>query len=447
MDNMSVPKVVKWPFFLADVVLLAFAGWALNHLNAPPGAAMVLACALAVGLAGVLSVLPFILEYRAALRLMESDHLHDTVSKIQQVEQLAGRIDNATAQWQTAHELAQKTTATASDITARITSETKAFTAFFEKTQDAEKSRMQLEIEKMRRAEGEFLQVITALLDHVFALHQAGSRSGQPHLIEQLDHFQAACRDLARRVGLVPFVPEPNEPFNEQAHQPVDRQSEVPAGARVVAVMATGYTYQGQLLRRALVTVATPGENEPGTVAHSFAPVEASATVQEAAPADASAPQAAPAESAPAAESSVMSAPDEESVEIAPAPEEAPAAPVESAQSEPAPAISEAGGSVPRTEANESEFAPQAQEEAQPVLEAPAVPDGTVISPATPEPVVAPLEEVVAPENTQMPAPENVPVEQEFPGIAVENPAEKTETPKPARRSSKSRPPQEQELF
>jgi molecular chaperone GrpE (heat shock protein) len=446
MDNMSVPKVVKWPFFLADVVLLAFAGWALSHLGTPPGAAMVLACIFAAGLGGVLSVLPFLLEYRAVLRLSETDRLHDTVSTIQQVEQLAGRIDKATANWQTAHELAQKTATTANDIAGRMAAETKAFTAFFEKAQDAEKSRMQLEIDKMRRAEGEFLQVITALLDHVFALHQAGSRSGQPHLIEQLDHFQAACRDLARRVGLVPFVPELNEPFNEQAHQPADRQSAPPAGARVVEVMATGYTYQGQLLRRALVSLAAPGENEPGTVTHSFAPVETFTTTQETAPADAPAPQTAPAELAVAAESSVMSAADEEAVEIARAPEEAPAAPVESAQSEPAPAISEGGVSAPRTEANESDLASQAQEEAQPVLEAPAVPAETVISPVTPEQVVAPVEEVVAPEDTEASAPENTPVEQEFPGIAVD-PVEKPETPKPARRPSRPRPPQEQELF
>lgn len=394
---MSVPKVAKWPFFLADLVLLYFAMVAMNHLGTPPGAAMVLVFVLAVALAGVLSVLPFLLEYRAALRLMESSNLDDAVSRIQQVEQLAGRIDRATSHWQTAHQLAEKTTATAGEIAARMAVEGRAFAEFMEKSQDAEKSRMRLEIEKMRRSEGEYLQIVTALLDHVFALQQAGARSGQPHLIEQLGHFQAACCDLTRRIGLVPFVPAINEPFNAEAHQPVDRQSDIPAGARIVQIAATGYTYQGQLLRRALVVVAAPGENDPETMTHSFAPVEATieAPIQEAAP-----------------EPSRMPATDEEAYEVPPALE--------------------------------------AHEEAQPAqqsLAATEVPVEDVLLPVTPDPVVTPVEEAPAPEHAQTPPPGSMPAEQELPIAAAEDPTEPSENRKPARRPSRPRPPMEQELF
>jgi len=432
MDNMSVPKVAKWPFFLADVVLLAFAGWAMNRLSAPPAAAMVLVCALAVALAGVLSVLPFLLEYRAALRLTDTDNLRDAVSRIQQVEQLAARIDLATSHWQTAHQLAEKTTATAAEIAARITMESKAFTAFLEKSQDAEKSRMRLEIEKMRRSEGEYLQIVTGLLDHVFALQQAGARSGQPHLIEQLGHFQAACCDLTRRIGLAPFVPELQEPYNAEVHQPVDRQSDVPPGARVVQVAATGYTYQGQLLRRALVVLAAPGENDPGTVTQSFAPVEApmeasiEASLQTPAPEGTSLP--------PATAEPLMPSTDEEAYEVPPAPEEGPVDPPvqesEPPQSEPAPATED------HEEAQPSESSLEA-------LEAPA----EALPPAEPEPVLTPVEENPASENAAAPPPESDPVEQDPPPVAAELPAEKPETPKPTRRPSRPRPPMEQELF
>jgi molecular chaperone GrpE (heat shock protein) len=93
------------------------------------------------------------------------------------------------------------------------------------------------------------------MLDHVYALAQAGIRSGQPALLEQLSHFQDACRDVARRVGLVPFAPAAGEPFNPEAHQLAEGQPQPPAGARVSETIATGYTYQGQLVRAALVNL------------------------------------------------------------------------------------------------------------------------------------------------------------------------------------------------
>ncbi len=431
MDNMSVPKIAKWPFFLADLVLLYFAMVAMNHLGTPPGAVMVLVFILAVALAGILSVLPFLLEYRAALRLAESENLDDAVARIQQIEQLAARIDLATSHWQTAHQLAEKTASTAGDIATRMATETRAFTAFMEKSQDAEKSRMRLEIEKMHRAEGESLQIITGLLDHVFALQQAGARSGQPHLIEQLSHFQAACCDLARRIGLVPFVPEPNEPFNAEAHQTVDRQTAIPADTRIAQVVATGYTFQGQLLRRALVVLAVPGENDPGTITHSFAPVEApiEAPLQAPAPAGTSFP--------PSTAEPLMPSTDEEAYEVPPAPDEGPVDPPvqepEPAHSEPAPANVEPVMPVNDQEAFEVPPAPEPHEEAQPSSNAPD-PD-------------APAEEATAPENTQASAPAQAPVELEFPAIAAELPPEQADAPKPPRRPARQRPPSEQELF
>jgi molecular chaperone GrpE (heat shock protein) len=106
------------------------------------------------------------------------------------------------------------------------------------------------------------------MLDHVHALHQAGVRSGQPSLREQLSHFQSACREIARRVGLVPFEANGDDPFDEKVHQLVEPDDQPLDQARVVETVAAGYTFQGQLLRRSLVRVkataapATP-EEEP----------------------------------------------------------------------------------------------------------------------------------------------------------------------------------------
>ena len=62
-----------------------------------------------------------------------------------------------------------------------------------------------------------------------------------------------ACRDAARRVGLTPFAPNEGEPFDAERHQLVEEGAAAPAEAVVAETIATGYTYQGRLVRPALV--------------------------------------------------------------------------------------------------------------------------------------------------------------------------------------------------
>ena len=97
------------------------------------------------------------------------------------------------------------------------------------------------------------MQVLVRILDHVYALNQGALRSGQPNLVAQLGSFQNACRDAARRVGLTPFVAKDSEPFDAQRHQLVEGDTQPFAGAVVRETIASGYTFQGKLLRPALV--------------------------------------------------------------------------------------------------------------------------------------------------------------------------------------------------
>jgi molecular chaperone GrpE (heat shock protein) len=95
--------------------------------------------------------------------------------------------------------------------------------------------------------------MLVRIFDHIFALHAAAARSGQPKLADQITHFQNACRGTVRRIGLTPFAAEPDEPFVAERHQVADSKQKPPAGAVVAETIGSGYTFQGKLLRPAIV--------------------------------------------------------------------------------------------------------------------------------------------------------------------------------------------------
>ena len=250
-------KLPKPPFLAGDAALLLTACFIYSQSKKPLGTAEIFFITVCCALGAMLLAAPYLLEYRALVRLAESDSLTTTVEQINGLEEIAGRISGATAQWQTVQEQSAKTAGAAREIAERMTAEAAAFGEFLQKANDGEKANLRLEIEKLRRAEGDWLQIIVRMLDHVYALHRAAIHSGQAGLIEQLGNFQSACRDVARRIGLAPFVPRPGETFDSKTHQLADPKTAGKDGAPIAEVVATGYTYQGRLLRPPLVTLQT----------------------------------------------------------------------------------------------------------------------------------------------------------------------------------------------
>jgi molecular chaperone GrpE (heat shock protein) len=257
MSEPTVPTLAKWPFLLADLLFFGLAAAIVQLSNHPIGVWQIFFCIICVGAGAWLSITPFLQEYGAAVKLAETSALTDTVAQINNIGRVGSQIEQATAHWQTAQEQSNKTVAAAHEIAQRVAAEAKAFAEFLQKANDSEKANLRLEIEKLRRSEGDWLQLVVRLLDHVHALHQAGVRSGQPKVIEQLTQFQNACRDVARRVGLVPFCATAGEPFDGKLHQVADSEIDPPAHATIADTLATGFTFQGQLIRRALVTLQT----------------------------------------------------------------------------------------------------------------------------------------------------------------------------------------------
>ncbi len=245
--------VPKWPFLLGDALLLAAAYFLIQQAPHPIGRWEIVTASACVALGAVFGALPFILDYRAIVKIIEAGALGSISEKIQNLEKLAAQINAATNEWTNAQTQAEKTAAGAKEISDKMAVEVREFSEFMRKMNDSEKAALRLEVEKFRRGEGEWLQVLVRILDHVFQLNAAAARSGQPKLAEQIAGFQNACRDAARRIGLVPFTAEPDEPFDATRHQAVGTEEKPPADAVVAETVGAGFTFQGRLLRPALV--------------------------------------------------------------------------------------------------------------------------------------------------------------------------------------------------
>jgi molecular chaperone GrpE (heat shock protein) len=259
MKEVSEWKVPKWPFLVANSALLAIAGVVIYRAAHPISLWEMMAAIACVALGAWLGCLPFLLEYRATVKLIDANALTTVAAQLQNLKAYSAQIATATDQWARVQEVtkgsAEKTVAAANEISERMATEVRDFNEFQKKMNDAEKGALRLEVEKLRRAEGEWLQVVARILDHIFALHHAAVRSGQQELAEQIGQFQNACRDAARRVGITPFAVEAGEPFDKE-RQRAHGVENPPVPAAVAETLAPGLTFQGRLIRPALVRLA-----------------------------------------------------------------------------------------------------------------------------------------------------------------------------------------------
>jgi molecular chaperone GrpE (heat shock protein) len=253
MSN-AKPPLPLWPFIVVDALFLGLAALLLkvgHHPLSWQEAGLLVLC----GVLGSWSfVTPFLRRNADEQALSQAKLLAEATSQIQKLDQLAGQISGATNQWLELQSHTTQAAASAKEVAERMEAEAKAFTEFMQRASETEKAHLRLEVEKLRRAEGERLQIIIHILDHVFALFQAARRSGQPALVEQIGQFQNACREATRRIGLAQTAGQEGEAYDPQLHQLPENTSAV-ENALVADTLAAGYTYQGQLLRRPVVAL------------------------------------------------------------------------------------------------------------------------------------------------------------------------------------------------
>jgi molecular chaperone GrpE (heat shock protein) len=270
MGYQTEVKLPKWPFFLGNAILLALAGLMTGHGGKTASGHWDAIFVATCGVIGVvISSAPYLLEYFAAVRLVETGALVSTVQEIRNLELVAVQINAATARWQVVQEHSTNSVTAAKEIAEKMGAEAAAFSEFLQKSNDSERANLRLEVEKLRRMENEWLQVIVRMLDHVYALYRAAERSGQAGLVQQLARFQESCRDVARRIGLMALEAKPGELFDRELHHAPEVAEENLAGAKIRDTLATGYTYQGRRVRPVLVELegqagegAEPGDRE-----------------------------------------------------------------------------------------------------------------------------------------------------------------------------------------
>jgi molecular chaperone GrpE (heat shock protein) len=257
MNDVANWKVPKWPFLLGNALLLVFAYFIVSKSRHPISSWEIIACFATATIGVLIGIFPFYLDYRAMGKALEINALGTVTEKIQKLDTISAQINAVTNRWETIQETlkaeAEKTSTAAKQIADQMAGEACQFTESMQKMNDSEKVALRLEVEKMHRGETEWLQVLVRILDHVFALHTAAVRTGDPKFAEPITNFQNACRDIAHRIGLTPFVAEPDEPFNAERHQVAGADSVAPENAFVAETVGTGFTFQGQFLRPAIV--------------------------------------------------------------------------------------------------------------------------------------------------------------------------------------------------
>lgn len=266
----------KAPFVVTDLVLILTAIGILTFAQHPLSASAVWTITLLVASGAWIAVIPWILEHRAKSRLSELEGLTDVQESIRKMNTFSDGVNSALLSLSNIQQIAQASAERAAEAEEKIAQYGQDFEERISRAAQYEKSTFQLEIDKLRRIEKEWVASASGMLDHILALASAGIHSGKPEIAEQMKRFRAACLDIASRAGIQPYMPAPTEHYDPEKHTVPTDAPPPETAARIIRVLAPGFLYQGQLTRKALILTegmeAAAGEPAGAQgVTHSFA--------------------------------------------------------------------------------------------------------------------------------------------------------------------------------
>ncbi len=265
------PDLPLWPFAVLDVLFLGLAFLMFKNTSRPLGAVEAAEIIICVVGAAICFALPFLRRNASATALAQAEAVAGAVNEIKKLESVGQQINHATSQWQGVQEHATKTVDAAREVADSMAAEAKSFVEFLKKANETEKTHLRTEVEKLRRAEGQWLEVFVRVMDNIYALNQAAIQSGKANLINQIGQFHNNCRESARRIGLVPVVAESGAAFDAKAQDLFEGEKAV-ANSKVGQTVACGYTFQGQIVRKPVVMLHNEKAAAPKGAAQDILP-------------------------------------------------------------------------------------------------------------------------------------------------------------------------------
>ena len=212
---MAVPK---WPFFLSDIIFIGLGYWISTLIRGEPESWQIISIMVCAVFGTGFAVAPFYFEYRAEAKAVEIAQLTSVAKEVNKMENVAAQISEATENWEAVQEQSTQTAKLAEEIAQGIAASVKEHDAFMAQAGNEEVGALKLEVEKLRRAEVDWVNTLVATLDLVYRLERSAVASGKEQFIRTMGQFQGQCRDTARRVGLVAFEAENGVPFDSDQH-------------------------------------------------------------------------------------------------------------------------------------------------------------------------------------------------------------------------------------
>ncbi|MCD8535252.1 MAG: nucleotide exchange factor GrpE [Verrucomicrobia bacterium] len=262
------PKVPFVPFIIADVTLLAIAFAVVLQAGKPIGLPEILLVTVCSVAGAMFMTYPFRKQFDLQVQEANAERLNLAVCRLQAVENLATRMESVTSQWNQIEKKAEESMDRTEDISRDMIQEAQSFREFLKNASSEEVQHLKLLVDKLKKAEKDWLQVIMAMMDHCTALKWAATKSGNPNLAQQISNFHFQLCEVVRQVGLTLHESHAGDNFDEELHQVGESNGQQLnlSNAVIRETKSVAMKFRGVIVRKALVLVESgqPAGGKPG---------------------------------------------------------------------------------------------------------------------------------------------------------------------------------------
>lgn len=251
-----------FPYFIADLTFIGLAVAIFAFSDKPLGAFELSISAICIAAGAWCLILPFRKKLDTEIQLHQAQILDQSVMRLQNIESLANKIESATFNWSNIENTAKRSVESAETLSNNMISEANAFKEFLNSAQSEETNHLRLMVEKLKKAEKEWIHVIMGMLDHATALKWAALKSQNPALENQICNFHEQLVEIARQIGLQIFEPQSGDVFDPEIHQPASSEDQLQKDEPIGMPRSAGFRFRGVIVRKALVSKPLGNQDE-----------------------------------------------------------------------------------------------------------------------------------------------------------------------------------------